>query len=164
MNELAGARILVVDDEKDTLDIVEMLLKAHGAQTRSAGGAADGLACIRTFRPDALVSDLAMPGEDGHAFIRKVRALPANDGGCVPAIALSAHVYSDDRDRALASGFDGFLPKPVRPRALVDCLRALIGRTRAFVERRRSDRRRYGSASVGATDRRRCQRRQLQAC
>lgn len=164
MNELAGVRILVVDDEEDILDIVEMLIQAHGAQTRSAGGAADGLACIRTFRPDALVSDLAMPGEDGYAFIRKVRSLPANQGGSVPAIALTAHVYNDDRDRALASGFDAFLPKPVRPRALVDFLRALIVRTRAFVERRRGERRKRGQASAGPADRRRRERRQLLPC
>jgi CheY-like chemotaxis protein len=164
MKELAAARVLVVDDEKDTLDIVEMLIQAHGAETRSAGCAADALASIPTFRPDALVSDLAMPGEDGYAFIRKVRALPANQGGSVPAIALSAHVYSDDRDRAIASGFDAFLPKPVRPRALVDCLRALIARTRAFVERRRGERRRSGQAAAGPADRRRWQRRQLLPC
>jgi CheY-like chemotaxis protein len=164
MKELTGARVLIVDDEKDTLDIVEMLIQAHGADTRSAVCAADGLACIPEFRPDALVSDLAMPGEDGLAFIRRVRALPANMGGSVPAIALSAHVYSDDRHRALASGFDAFLPKPVRPRALVDCLRALIARARAFVDRRRGERRRSGQSSAGAADRRRWQRRNLQPC
>lgn len=163
MNELSGARVLVVDDEKDTRDIVEMLILAHGAETRSASCAADGLAGIRTFRPNALVSDLAMPGEDGYAFIRKVRALPTSQGGSVPAIALSAHVYSDHLDRALASGFDAFLPKPVRPRALLDYLRALLARARAFVDRRRGERRRRGAAA-GPHDRRRCERRQLLAC
>jgi CheY-like chemotaxis protein len=163
MDELAGARVLVVDDEKDTLEIIEMLIRSHGAQTESATCAADGLACIGTFRPDALVSDLAMPGQDGHAFIRQVRALPANQGGRVPAVALSAHVYSEDRVRALAAGFDAFMPKPVRPRALIDCLRALIARARAFVDRRRGERRRSESASA-EIERRRLERRQLQAC
>ena len=163
MDELAGARVLVVDDEKDTLEILEMLIRSHGAQTQSASSAADGLACLGTFRPDALVSDLAMPGQDGHAFMRQVRALPANEGGRVPAVALSAHVYSEDRERALAAGFDAFLPKPVRPNALVDCLRALIARARAFVDRRRGERRRSEQATADV-DRRRLQRRQLQTC
>jgi CheY-like chemotaxis protein len=163
MDELAGARVLVVDDEKDTLEILEMLIRSHGAQTRSASCAADGLACLGTFRPDALVSDIAMPGQDGHEFMRQVRALPANGGGRVPAVALSAHVYSEDRERALAAGFDAFLPKPVRPNALVDCLRALIARARAFVDRRRGERRRAEKATA-EVDRRRLHRRQLQTC
>ena len=163
MEELAGARILVVDDEKDTLDVIEMLLRTHGADTRSAGSAAEGMACLHAFQPQVLVSDLAMPGEDGLTFIRRVRALPADRGGAVPAVALSAHVYREDQDRALAAGFDAFVPKPVRPRALIDCLRALLARARAFVERRRGERRRGGTVTSGA-DRRRWQRRQLQIC
>jgi CheY-like chemotaxis protein len=162
MEGLAGARVLVVDDEKDTLEIVSMLIGAHGAETCCAASAAEALACIHTFRPHAIVSDLAMPGEDGHALIRKVRALPAAEGGAVPAVALSAHVYGEDRDRAIAAGFDAFLSKPVRPRALIDCLRALLSRAKAFVERRRADRRRAAQAVSG--DRRRWQRRQLQPC
>jgi CheY-like chemotaxis protein len=161
MKELAGARVLVVDDEQDTLEIVSLLIRAHGAQTQAAGSAAEGLARLSDFRPDALVSDLAMPGEDGYAFIRKIRALPADRGGAVPALALSAHVYGEDRDRALASGFNAFLPKPVAPRALVDCLRALLARAQAFVERRRGERRRAVQAAV-TRERRRWQRRQLQ--
>jgi CheY-like chemotaxis protein len=161
MNELAGARVLVVDDEKDTLEIVSMLIRSHGAETQAAASAAEALERLADFRPDAVVSDLAMPGEDGHAFIRRVRALPADRGGAVPALALSAHVYGEDRDRALASGFDAFLPKPVGPRALIDCLRALLARARAFVERRRGERRRPAQAAV-ARERRRWQRRQLQ--
>jgi CheY-like chemotaxis protein len=161
MNELAGARVLVVDDERDTLEIVSLLIRSHGAETAAAASAAEALVRLPEFRPDAVVSDLAMPGEDGHAFIRKVRALPADRGGAVPAVALSAHVYGEDRERALAAGFDAFLPKPVRPRALIDCLRALLARAQAFVERRRGERRRMVQAVV-ARDRRRLQRRQLQ--
>ena len=164
MDELAGARVLVVDDEKDTLEILEMLIRSHGAQTQSASSAADGLACLGTFRPDALVSDLAMPGQDGHEFMRQVRALPANRGGRVPAVALSAHVYSEDRERALAAGFDAFLPKPVRPHALVDCLRALIARARAFVDRRRGERRRLMATLRTAVERRQMERRQIAIC
>jgi CheY-like chemotaxis protein len=163
MDELAGARVLVVDDERDTLDVIEMLLRTHGAQTRAAGSAAEAMACLTTFRPEVLVSDLAMPGEDGLAFIRRIRALPADRGGSVPAVALSAHVYNEDRDRALSAGFDAFVPKPVRPRALIDCVRALLARARAFVERRRGERRRGGPGENGE-ERRRWQRRQLQPC
>ncbi|HVR70994.1 MAG TPA: response regulator [Vicinamibacteria bacterium] len=163
MDELAGVRVLVVDDERDTLDIVALLIRSHGAETRAAGSAAEALACLGTFRPHALVSDLAMPEEDGHALIRRVRALPAEEGGAVPAVALSAHVYGEDRDQALAAGFNAFLPKPVRPRLLVDCLRALLGRPRAFGERRRGERRKRAQPAT-AGDRRRWQRRHLQTC
>jgi CheY-like chemotaxis protein len=163
MDELAGARVLVVDDERDTLDVIEMLLRTHGADTRAAGSAAEGMACLAAFRPEVLVSDLAMPGEDGLAFIRRVRALPPEQGGTVPAVALSAHVYAEDKDRALSAGFDAFVPKPVRPRALIDCVRALLARARAFVDRRRGERRQGGGAST-QDDRRRWQRRQFQTC
>ena len=163
MDELDGARILVVDDERDTLDVIEMLLRTHGAETRSAGSAAEGMACLQTFRPEVLVSDLAMPGEDGLALMKRVRALPPEQGGTVAAVALSAHVYKEDQDRALAAGFDAFVPKPVRPRALIDCLRVLVARARAFVERRHGERRQGGGWSADA-ERRKWQRRQFQAC
>jgi CheY-like chemotaxis protein len=160
MNELAGARVLVVDDEKDTLEIVSMLIRSHGAETAAAASVPEAMERLVQFRPDAVVSDLAMPGEDGHVFIRKVRALPADRGGAVPALALSAHVYGEDRERALAAGFNAFLPKPVGPRALIDCLRALLARAQAFVERRRGERRRPVPAAV-SRERRHWQRRQL---
>ena len=163
MDELVGARVLVVDDERDTLDVIEMLLRTHGAETRAACSAADGMACLTSFQPEVLVSDLAMPGEDGLTFIRRVRELPPDKGGRVPAVALSAHVYKEDQDRALSAGFDAFVPKPVRPRALIDCVRALLARARAFVDRRRGDRRR-GAAGQTREERRRLQRRQFQAC
>ena len=162
MEELSGARVLVVDDERDTLDVIDMLLRAHGAETACATSASEGLACLHAFQPNLLVSDLAMPGEDGLDFIRRVRALPAEAGGAVPAVALSAHVYREDQDRALAAGFNAFVPKPVRPKALIDCLRVLLARARAFIARRRGDRRRGGEPC--GEERRRWQRRQLQVC
>ena len=164
MDELAGARVLVVDDKRDTLEILEMLIQSHGAETQSATSAAEGLARIDRFHPHVLVCDLAMPGDDGHVFIRKVRALPADRGGAVPALALSAHVYSEDRERALAAGFDAFLPKPVWPLALVDCLRALMSRARGFVERRRGERRRLAGRFRTVLERRQRERRQLEIC
>jgi CheY-like chemotaxis protein len=164
MDELAGARVLVVDDKRDTLEILEMLIQSHGAETQSATSAAEGLARISRFHPDVLVCDLAMPGDDGHAFIRKVRSLPADRGGAVSALALSAHVYREDRERALAAGFDAFLPKPVWPRALVDCLRALRSRARGFVERRRGERRRLTGRFRTVLERRQMERRRLEVC
>ncbi len=116
-----------MDDEKDTLDVIEMLLRTHGAETRSAGSATEGMACLHTFQPQVLVSDLAMPGEDGLTFIRRVRALPADRGGAVPAVALSAHVYREDQDRALAAGFDAYLSKPVDPAELFRVLARAAG-------------------------------------
>ena len=163
MEELTGAKVLVVDDEKDTLDVIEILLRAEGAETRCATSAADGMSCLETFHPHVLVSDLAMPGEDGLAFIRRVRQRAPEEGGSVPAVALSAHVYKEDQERALAAGFDAFMPKPVRPRALIDCIRKVLARARQLVERRHGERRQGGPLAAG-TDRRRWQRRHLQTC
>jgi CheY-like chemotaxis protein len=162
MEELAGVRVLVVDDERDTRDVLEMLLRAHGAETRGMGSAAEGLACLRAFHPHVLVSDLAMPGEDGLVFIQRVRGLPRAEGGAVPSLALSAHVYNEDRERALAAGFDAFITKPVPPGALVACILALLAR--AGAERRQGERRRGGHALERAERRRWQRRRQLQTC
>ena len=80
---------------------------------RSAGSAEEALATLTEFAPDILLSDIAMPGEDGYSLIRRVRALGAEQGGNVPAIALTALAGENDRQRVLAAGFQGYLSKPV---------------------------------------------------
>ena len=111
--EIAGMRILVVDDEEDTRELLTELLEQCGAHVATAGSAAQALALIRSAPPDALVSDVGMPGEDGYSLLRKVRLLAPAEGGRVPAIALTAYTRAEDRGRAQESGFDAHVPKPL---------------------------------------------------
>jgi CheY-like chemotaxis protein len=127
--DLDGLRILVVDDDADTRDMVSAILKSQGAQVDVAGSAADALAALPGARPDILVSDVEMPGQDGYELIRKVRRLSAEAGGKVPAAALTAYARPEDRMRALMAGFQIHVPKPVQPAELVAVVASLAGRT-----------------------------------
>ncbi len=119
---LRGLSILIVDDVPDTLRMLATLLEDAGARVFSAESARAALALIPQHRPDVLVSDLAMPGEDGFSLIAKVRALPPELGGETPAVALTAHVRLADRARALSAGFQMFITKPLAPQELISVL------------------------------------------
>jgi CheY-like chemotaxis protein len=95
---------------------------------RACNNAGDALAMVRTWRPDVLIADIAMPHEDGYSLIRKVRALEEDEGGATLAIALTAHAHIDDRVRALAAGFQMHVPKPVEPAELATIVAGLAGR------------------------------------
>ena len=127
--QLAGLRVLTVDDEGDTRDLLRAILENCRAQVLTAGSAAEGLELLKRQRPDVLISDIGMPGEDGYSFIRKVRALSADEGGRTPALALTAYARTEDRTRALLAGFQNHCPKPVEPDELVAVLASLSGRT-----------------------------------
>jgi CheY-like chemotaxis protein len=124
---LEGLRVLVVDDDPDARDLLCALLGQRGASVSTASRAEDAFELLTTERPDVLVSDIAMPGEDGYTLVGRVRALPADQGGATPAIAVTAYAASSDRARALAAGFDHYLSKPVDLDKLVETLRALRG-------------------------------------
>jgi PAS domain S-box-containing protein len=124
---LSDLRVLVVDDERDTLTAVERALGFFGACVVTATSAADALAKLSEHPPDVLVSDVAMPGEDGYSLIQKVRSRPPDKGGAVPAVALTAFAGAEDRRRLLAAGFQVHLPKPVEPRRLVSTITQLVG-------------------------------------
>jgi signal transduction histidine kinase/ActR/RegA family two-component response regulator len=119
---LAGLTILVVDDELDARELVTAVLEQYGADVMSVGSAAEALGLLKKVkppeRPDVLVSDIAMPGEDGFALIRQIREMPATQGGNIPAVAVTAFGRSSDRVRALAAGFQMHVPKPVEPAEL----------------------------------------------
>jgi PAS domain S-box-containing protein len=126
---LPGLKVVVVDDEPDTAELVARILEAAGAEVRACASAAEALAALTTWSPDVLVSDVEMPGEDGYGLIRRFRALePA--GRRLPAVAVTAYARSEDRIRALASGFTTHIPKPVEPVELVTVVSALAGRIR----------------------------------
>lgn len=125
---LDGVRVLVVDDEAETLDLLSAVLKKYGAQVTPATSAADALEKMKSSRQDVLVSDIQMPGENGYDLIGKVRALGANQGGGVPAAALTAYAGVEDRMRALLAGFQIHVPKPVEPAELAAVVATLAGR------------------------------------
>jgi CheY-like chemotaxis protein len=125
---LNDLKVVVVDDQADTLELVSTVLVGLGAHVRACDSAREALTTVRTWRPDVLIADIAMPGEDGYSLIRKVRALDETEGGETQAIALTAHAHIDDRLRALAAGFQMHVPKPVEPTELAAIVAGLAGR------------------------------------
>jgi signal transduction histidine kinase/ActR/RegA family two-component response regulator len=112
---LDGLHVLVADDDGDALALAETILAGAGADVRTCLSAPDALDLLRQWRPDVLVSDIEMPGEDGYSLIRKVRGLAPDEGGATPAIALTAYGRPQDRLRSLTTGFNMHVPKPVDP-------------------------------------------------
>ncbi|HSN25256.1 MAG TPA: response regulator [Kofleriaceae bacterium] len=127
--ELAGAKILVVDDDADQGDMLALLLEDAGAITLVARSAADGLAAIAAFHPDAVVSDITLPDLDGFSFMRRVRALGPDEGGWIPAVAVSGHADPEHVREAILAGFQLHMTKPIEPPELVAHLARLVGRT-----------------------------------
>jgi signal transduction histidine kinase/ActR/RegA family two-component response regulator len=122
---LDGIRVLVVDDDEDGLDLATAILTGAGAVVKTCRAAPEALELVRRWRPDVLLSDIEMPGEDGYSLIRNVRALGARDGGEVPAVALTAYGGVDDRVRALNAGYSMHIPKPVDPQELTTIIAGL---------------------------------------
>ncbi len=125
---LVGLRVLLVDDDEDALKLLTVLLKRHGAEVTTAVSAAAVPALIEKVRPDVLVSDVGMPGEDGYSLMRRVRAMGAERGGQTPAIALTAYAGDSDRTLALLAGFHLHVAKPVEPATLIEAITSLVGR------------------------------------
>jgi signal transduction histidine kinase/ActR/RegA family two-component response regulator len=123
---LDGLRVLVVDDDSDALDLATAILGAAGAVVRRCAGAADALDTLRAWKPDVLISDIEMPGEDGYSLIRRVRALDAAEGGTTPAIALTAYGRTQDRMLSLTAGYNMHVPKPVDPGELTTIVASLV--------------------------------------
>jgi CheY-like chemotaxis protein len=126
--ELAGLKVIVVDDEADARALIQRLLADCGAVVHTAGNADDALRLIGEHRPDVLVSDIGMPGQDGYALIRRVRALPPGGGRNLPAMALTAYARTEDRVKAVRAGFQAHVAKPVEPVELLAVVASLAGR------------------------------------
>jgi CheY-like chemotaxis protein len=114
-----------VDDDPDSLQLLDEILSSAGATVLCASSAAAGLRLLDIQQPDVIVSDLGMPGRDGFDFIRSVRARNESRGGAIPAAALTAYVRPVDRARALAAGFQMHLSKPIDPEVLVQAVEQL---------------------------------------
>jgi signal transduction histidine kinase/ActR/RegA family two-component response regulator len=127
--DLAGLRVLVVDDDDDARELVSELLRRSGAVVASASSAGEALEELHNDPPDVLVSDIGMPGVDGHGLVRQLRALPPERGGRTPALALTAYAGVEHARRALAAGFQRHLSKPADPAELMRIVANLGGRT-----------------------------------
>jgi len=122
LNSLEGVQVLLVEDDEDSLNTLAAILTGYKATVQTATSAADALDALRRCKPTVIVSNLAMPGEDGYSLVSKLRAREAETGDHTPAVALTAYVRIEDRTRALSAGFDAFVPKPVDPDELVNAI------------------------------------------
>lgn len=120
-----GLRVLLVDDEDDVREALRLMLQQNGMVVMTASSVREGFELFERHQPDILLSDIAMPGEDGLSFIRRVRLRPAGAGGLTPAAALSAYASAADRRNSLLAGFQHHLPKPVDPVVLLSTIAAM---------------------------------------
>jgi CheY-like chemotaxis protein len=125
---LAGIHVFAVDDERDALTLLREVLEQAGAQVTTLSSADDVLEAITKTVPDALISDIGMPGTDGFELIRRIRQSPDRARREIPAAALTAYARSEDRTRTLRSGFQMHLSKPIDPGELVAAVEALVRR------------------------------------
>lgn len=123
---LAEAKILVVEDDVDTREALRVILESEGASIKIAATARECLEALESWQPDVIVSDIGMPGEDGYALIEKVRMLPQEKGGRIPAIALTGYVGAKDSERALSAGYQIYLGKPTQLDDLMQAIASLI--------------------------------------
>lgn len=125
---LLGVHVVVVDDDDDARQLLCTILQYCGALVTIAASARQALTVLARVTPDALVSDIAMPEQDGYWLIRELRALPSGQGGAIPAIALTAPGAAHGPDRTLAAGFQAHLRKPIDPWELCRAVAGLVRR------------------------------------
>jgi len=123
-----GLKVLVVDDDRDTCELLALILNLYGIEVTSVNSAPEGLKVLANLHPDVLISDIAMPDEDGYSLIRKVRKLDVEQGGSVPAIAITAAVTGIARHETFAAGFQRYLAKPFNPEELVEVVSDLMNK------------------------------------
>jgi CheY-like chemotaxis protein len=125
-NRLSNLTIVVVEDHNDTRRFLGVFLAHLGASVVVAENAIEGLAAVKTYRPNLVLSDISMPGRDGFELLSDIRTLGPDAGGSVPVIAMTALVTHLDRARILNAGFQAFLPKPFNPETLVEAVLTVI--------------------------------------
>jgi CheY-like chemotaxis protein len=127
--------VLVVDDDRDARELIKRILGDCNARVRIAGSAREAIEMIQAAPPQLLISDLGMPDVDGFELLDRVRQLPRDAGGHVPAIALTAFARSEDRLRALEAGFSAHISKPVEPNELIATVASVVGPTAPMFQR-----------------------------
>ena len=125
--DLTGLRVVVVEDDEDAREILVGILVMQGAECVGTGTAAEAVDLVASFHPDVLVSDIGLPDMDGFALLRCVRGLGADQGGLVPAIALTGYAALDDSRRALAAGYQVHVAKPVEASLLTQAVANIAG-------------------------------------
>ncbi|HEY9622293.1 MAG TPA: ATP-binding protein [Crinalium sp.] len=125
---LQDARILIVDDDVDTLELLAFILEEHGANTITANSCSEAIVAFKHSPPDIVISDIGMPNLDGYALIRQIRSIAPSRGGAVPAIALTAYASESDHQQILAAGFQKHLTKPIEPDVLLGAIAELLQR------------------------------------
>lgn len=123
---LEGIKILAVDDSSDTRELLSVVLEGCGATVTTASSVREALDVFNVWMPDLLVCDIGMPELDGYAFIKAVRTLPREQGGDIPAIALTGYARVEDRSRALQAGYHMFVPKPIEAAELCSIVATLV--------------------------------------
>jgi PAS domain S-box-containing protein len=125
---LDGIHVLLVEDDDDSRKLLGTMLKRYGAQVTSTKSAAEALEVFENEVPDVIISDIGMPDQDGYELIRKLRAMPVEKGGKIPAIALTGYASRKDRERALNSGYHQHMAKPIEQADMISAIAALVGR------------------------------------
>jgi CheY-like chemotaxis protein len=124
--DLTGVRVLAVDDNPDALELLTVALEQYGAEVQAVDDASEVVAALASFKPMVLLCDIGMPNMDGHALMQQIRALPPEQGGRVPAIAVTAYVREADHQKALKSGFQWHIAKPLDLEKLVNAVVKLV--------------------------------------
>jgi CheY-like chemotaxis protein len=125
---LDGVTVLLVEDAADARELIALMLRERGAQVSTASNGTEAMAQLKVSLPDVLVSDIGLPGEDGHALLRRVRAWAEARDQWVPAIALTAYASAEDARRAYRAGFQVHLAKPLETATLIEAVARLAGR------------------------------------
>jgi PAS domain S-box-containing protein len=126
--DLTGIRVLIIDDDPDSRELISMVIAQAGAEATTVASAAEFLNVLESFQPDVVVSDIGMPQVDGYTLLRQVRSLSPDQGGQVPAIALTAYAGEIDRQQAIAAGFQKHIVKPIEPDKLMVAIVSLLSR------------------------------------
>ena len=129
---LKGLRVLIVDDDRDTREMLKMVLEGCEAYAHTAASGPEALQMLKRVNPNVLISDIGMPQMDGNQLIRKIRSLTPDQGGQIPAAALTAYAGVEDRMRSLLAGYQIHLAKPVDPAELIAVVASLARRTQEF--------------------------------
>jgi len=135
-HSLQGRRVLVVEDDSDTLQIMQFVLERHGAQVMPANSVPAALDRIESFSPDAVVADIGMRGLNGYALISEIRKMDAAMGRHTPAIAVTGFATPQDREAASAAGFEVYITKPFDPQVLIDATAQLVQRSQEWTSSR----------------------------
>ncbi|HEY6121227.1 MAG TPA: response regulator, partial [Pyrinomonadaceae bacterium] len=125
---LNGLHVLLVDDDEDTLELITAALTKREARVTAVSSANEALEALKISQPDVLVSDIAMPDQDGYELIKKVRALDVSRSSHIPAVAITAYAKEEDRTRVFSSGFQGYLAKPIELSELINAVADAVGR------------------------------------